>query len=85
MFARGTLALVFYSVTMVDMTTPNEETHGTLKDKISGLGQKVIGEIEEIGGALTGDPTTIAEGALNVEVGEIREELEDAEKGDTPA
>jgi uncharacterized protein YjbJ (UPF0337 family) len=53
-------------------------TENTLKDKITGLGQKIIGEIEEVGGALTGDPTTIAEGELNVEVGEIREDLEEA-------
>jgi uncharacterized protein YjbJ (UPF0337 family) len=51
------------------------ENDSTLKDKISGLGQKIIGVIEEIGGALTGDPTTQAEGQFNVEVGEIREEL----------
>lgn len=50
---------------------------GELKDKITGLGQKIIGEIEEVGGALTGDPTTQAEGQFNVEVGEIREELEE--------
>lgn len=52
------------------------EKHG-LKERITGLGQKIIGEIEEIGGALTGDPTTQAEGQFNVEVGEIREELEE--------
>ena len=54
------------------------EKHG-LKDRISGLGQKIIGEIEEVGGALTGDPTTQAEGQFNVEVGEIREELAEGE------
>ena len=58
---------------------------GGLKEKITGLGQKIIGEIEEVGGALTGDPTTQAEGQFNVEVGEIREELEEgeAEQSDT--
>ena len=55
------------------------ENNGGLKQKISGLGQKIIGEIEEVGGALTGDPTTQAEGQFNVEVGEIREELEQGE------
>ncbi len=64
---------------MVNMTLPIDEENKGLKDKITGLGQKIIGEIEEIGGALTGDPTTIAEGELNVEIGEIREELADAE------
>ena len=54
------------------------EKHG-LKDRITGFGQKIIGEIEEVGGALTGDPTTQAEGQFNVEVGEIREELAEGE------
>jgi len=58
---------------------PESEEKGGLKDKITGLGQKIIGEIEEVGGALTGDPTTQAEGQFNVEVGEIREELEGGE------
>ena len=53
-----------------------EEKHG-LKEKISGLGQFVIGEIETLGGVLTGDPTTQAEGEFNVEVGTVREEIED--------
>jgi len=55
-----------------------EETEGQgIADKISGLGQKIIGEIETIGGVLTGDPITQAEGEFNVEVGEVREDLED--------
>ncbi len=49
-----------------------------LKEKISGLGQKIIGEIEEVGGVLTGDPMTRAEGEFNVEVGELRDEIEHA-------
>ena len=53
-----------------------------IKDRISGFGQKVIGEIETIGGVLTGDPNTQAEGEFNVEVGDIREDLEDAENED---
>jgi uncharacterized protein YjbJ (UPF0337 family) len=65
-----------------------EEKHG-LKDHISGLGQKIIGEIEELGGVLTGDPTTQAEGEFNVEVGDIRDELEaeldDSEPTDRPS
>lgn len=52
-----------------------EEKHG-LKDHVSGLGQKIIGEIEQVGGVLTADPITQAEGEFNVEVGDIREDLE---------
>lgn len=68
------------------MLEPDEnettEEHGLL-DKVSGLGQKIIGEIERIGGVLTGDPLTQAEGEFNVEVGDLREETEDdLEEGD---
>ena len=51
----------------------NDPQDGGLKSKISGLGQELIGEIEKIGGALTGDPITQAEGQLNVDIGEMRE------------
>ena len=47
---------------------------------IAGLGQVLLGQIEEIGGILTADPMTRAEGEFNIEVGEIKEDLEDAEK-----
>ena len=53
--------------------TDTEPQEGGLKSKIPGLAQELIGEIEKIGGALTGDPITQAEGQLNVDVGEIRE------------
>jgi len=59
------------------MTEPEEKKDHGLADKVSGLGQKIIGEIETIGGVLTGDPLTQAEGEFNVEVGDVREELED--------
>ena len=48
-----------------------------LADNITGLGQKIIGGLEEIGGILTGDPVTAAEGEFNVEVGEVREDVEE--------
>jgi len=54
-----------------------EKDEQGLAKKIPGVGQKIIGEIELIGGALTGDPTTVAEGELNLEIGEVREDLED--------
>jgi uncharacterized protein YjbJ (UPF0337 family) len=59
---------------------PDQPAHRSLKEKISGFGQKVLGEIESVGGALTGDPMTEAEGQFNIEVGDIREELADAAK-----
>jgi len=59
-----------------------DEHKHPLADNITGLGQKIIGGIEEIGGILTGDPNTAAEGEFNVEVGDVREEVEeDLEEG----
>ena len=55
---------------------PKAYEHG-FREKVSGFGQKIIGEIETIGGVLTGDPNTAAEGEFNLEVGSIREELEE--------
>lgn len=59
------------------MTESKEKEDHGLADNVSGLGQKIIGKIETIGGVLTGDPITQAEGEYNVEVGDVREELED--------
>ena len=61
---------------MNEQENEDAEKHG-LADKVSGLGQKIIGEIETIGGVLTADPITQAEGEFNVEVGDVREELEE--------
>ena len=44
---------------------------------LSGFSQFIVGELETIGGVLTGDPLTQAEGEFNVEVGTVREELEE--------
>ncbi|QYO65230.1 hypothetical protein [Leptolyngbya sp. 7M] len=55
----------------------SEQTEYPIADKISGLGQKIIGEVEMIGGILTADPNTAAEGEFNIEVGELREEVEE--------
>ena len=61
---------------MNDQDKDDHEEHG-LSESVSGLGQKIIGKIETIGGVLTGDPITQAEGEYNVEVGDVREDLED--------
>ncbi len=55
-----------------------EETEeSTLRESISGVGQMIIGEIETLAGVINADPLAQAEGEFNVEVGKIREELED--------
>jgi len=52
---------------------PIEEEDGSM----SGFSQFIVGELETIGGVLTGDPLTQAEGEFNVEVGTVREDLEE--------
>ena len=68
------------------MSEPEEKEDHTLAENISGLGQKIIGTIENIGGVLTGDPITQAEGEFNAEVGDVREDIEEdlEESGETP-
>lgn len=54
------------------------ETTGVEKDSpLSGFSQFIVGELETIGGVLTGDPLTQAEGEFNVEVGTVRDEIEE--------
>jgi hypothetical protein len=55
-----------------------EEKHNSLTSKITGLGQKIIGEIEEFAGVVNADPLAQEEGEFNVEVGTVREELEES-------
>ena len=64
---------------------PLEDEAHSLTDSISGMGQKIIGEVQRVGGILTADPLTEAEGEFNVEVGELREETEeDLEASEPP-
>jgi uncharacterized protein YjbJ (UPF0337 family) len=61
-----------------------EESEEEKEGKLSGFSQFIVGELETIGGVLTGDPLTQAEGEFNVEVGSVREEIEDEmEEGET--
>ena len=60
------------------MTNEHEETEKNktnhTKENLESVGQIIIGEIEAIGGILTGDPLTRAEGEFNVEVGSLHQE-----------
>ena len=51
-----------------------EKEEGGLSENLSAVGQMIIGEIEMVGGILTGDPVTRAEGEFNVEVGSLHQE-----------
>jgi hypothetical protein len=59
------------------MTDENEQPNST-KEKLEGVGQTIIGELEIIGGILTADPITQAEGEFNVEVGELHRETSES-------
>ena len=55
-----------------------DDSEGHLVEKLEGVGQVIIGELELIGGALTGDPLTQAEGEFNVEAGTLEAEVASA-------
>jgi hypothetical protein len=59
------------------MTDENVEQNST-KEKLEGVGQEILGELEIIGGILTADPIAQAEGEFNVEAGTLRRESSDA-------
>jgi uncharacterized protein YjbJ (UPF0337 family) len=61
-----------------DVENPSADDPEDKNDsRLSGFSQFIVGELETIGGVLTGDPLTQAEGEFNVEVGTVREGIED--------
>ena len=44
-------------------------------EKAESLGQQILGELEIIGGVLTGDPITRSEGEFNIETGTIHKKV----------
>ena len=50
----------------------NEINHTT--ENLKSVGQMIIGELEAIGGILTADPVSRAEGEFNVETGILHQE-----------
>ena len=60
---------------MVDeKTEQNEETVNHTTENLESVGQMIIGGLEQVGGILTGDPITRAEGEFNAEVGSLHQE-----------
>ncbi len=53
----------------IEETAANHTT-----ENLQSVGQMIIGGLETVGGILTGDPVTRAEGAFNLDVGEHRQE-----------
>ncbi|HMS39926.1 MAG TPA: hypothetical protein PKE69_06860 [Pyrinomonadaceae bacterium] len=61
------------------MVEENENNKpNTTLEKVEGIGQIIVGEIEKIGGILTGDSITQAEGEFNISTGTLREQAADA-------
>ncbi|MGI8495279.1 MAG: hypothetical protein ACR2L1_08210 [Pyrinomonadaceae bacterium] len=52
--------------------TNGETNHAA--ENIESVGQMIIGAVEQIGGILTGDPVTRAEGEFNQSVGSLHQE-----------
>lgn len=68
-----------------DMIEPQEPAEEGAAGKLSAAAQKLLGDIEMIGGVLTADPITQAEGQYNVAAGELREDIEeDLDEGERP-
>ena len=61
---------------MTDKNKLDEET--AAEEGWKGIGQEILGDLEIIGGMLTGDPGATGEGKFNAGVGEIRQESSEA-------
>lgn len=60
---------------------PDNEKHkkeSEMEENLKGIGQEILGDLEIIGGMLTGNPGAAAEGKFNAGVGEIRRESSEA-------
>jgi len=71
----------------IEKTEDGETNHAA--ENLESVGQMIIGGLEQIGGILTGDPTTRAEGEFNQTVGSLHQEtnknltaIDDNEKED---
>lgn len=61
---------------MVEKNEHNEPNK--IIEKAESIGQIIIGEVEKIGGILTADPITQAEGEFNIAAGTMRNESAEA-------
>ena len=61
---------------MNDQTDEVEVKH-SFAERIGSAGQVIIGEIEALAGVINADPLAQAEGEFNIEVGSVREEIEE--------
>jgi hypothetical protein len=52
---------------------PEETEVNHTTENLESVGQIILGEIEKVGGILTADPTTQAEGDYNLEAGNLHQ------------
>lgn len=68
----------FFIVVFLIMTEENEKNEAEeasgLGENLSAIGQMIVGQIETVGGILTGNPAARAEGEFNVEVGSLHQQ-----------
>lgn len=55
------------------MAVENEKEKSKAVENLEAVGQIILGEVEKIGGILTGDPVTQAEGDYNIEAGTLHQ------------
>lgn len=58
--------------------TNEEKKESSLSENLTAVGQIIIGEIESLGGIITGDPMTSAEGDFNIQVGTLHQDSSEA-------
>ncbi len=64
----------FFVVEFSIMTDEKEEQkENRIVENLSAVGQIIVGEIEKIGGILTADPITQAEGEYNIGAGSLHQ------------
>lgn len=51
-----------------------DEEENLTEENLKGAGQRIIGTLEMLGGVITGDPTTVAEGEFNDDVGKLHQD-----------
>ncbi len=61
---------------MTDQKKTGKES--AAEENLKGIGQEILGDLEIIGGMLTGNPGATAEGKFNAGVGELRHEASEA-------
>ena len=53
----------------------DDQQKDTLKEELSNIGKIIVGELESIGGTLTADPISRAQGDLIADEGILREKI----------